>query len=711
MYHLRLKIFIGVCLCGLLITVGRMLTMQVFDVETTRQHLADQQIRSPELQPTIRGRILDRFNRPLAEDKPTFYLQIGYTLTKYHDPRWREGAIRIRMARARGEQTREEVEKKAYEDWADEIGQLNKAIDLANVLADVSESDILNEINQINDQVWSLARFIVWRNKNPEKKWSQYEAECDTIEPEKIVLADIREMKFGTYPLIELTTEEDLLQAQVALLDLKDLQIKPMAKRDYPRGSAACQLIGWVAPAREAEWLPFEDAEYLRKYQTGDVIGKTGLERIYEPLLRGRRGEIQKDIEGNIVKRIEPQYGKDIKLTLDIDLQKAVEDMLADPVRNLSAHKNCAAVVLEPATNDILAIAATPVYDLNTIRLASNYDRVFNDPNYMQFGHRALEANYPPGSTAKPLVLIAGLETKKVGPDEPISCSYNIAEGFPRCLAQYRYGPPHDIQWTNNGRNAIRGSCNAYFSHLADRIDRADLQEWFFNFGYGQKILPTPMPDDLPLAGPFKREIKQAWGNLSSNVQKFPFTDSWDLPLIKNSDKRFWGIGQGTLEATVLQVANALSAIVRNGVYKAPRLVYDEQDPTNDKFRRQIPVSRQTLAEVRDGMYDVVNESGGTANRVFYKDKTGKRKKSELFDRGLKIYGKTGSTEGKVVAWFECFAEDRTGRSIVIVTLVEGGESGAGEAAPLGHEILRICNRAGYIGTQPTAEQTKPNNQ
>ena len=163
------------------------------------------------------------------------------------------------------------------------------------------------------------------------------------------------------------------------------------------------------------------------------------------------------------------------------------------------------------------------------------------------------------------------------------------------------------------------------------------------------------------------------------------------------------------MRATVLQVANALSAIVRNGLYKSPRLVYDEEDPANDKYRRQIPVSRQTLSVVRDGMHAVVYEPYGTAFGVFNKDKNGRPKKSELFDRDMTIYGKTGSTEAPEVAWFECFAEDKAGRAIVIVTLVEGGESGSGEAAPLGKELLHICNRAGYIGTQPTVEKESSN--
>lgn len=693
MFHLRLKIFIALCISGLLVTVGRLLILQTTGVEAAREGIAAQQILAPQQRPTIRGQILDRHDRPLALDIPAFYLQIKYQLTRYRDPRWREGVIRYRT---RGEKTREQVEGELAEKWAEPMGRLNKAIDLANVLANVSEEDILGEIDQINNQVWKLARRVWWRRRNRQASWDEYYAIRETIEPEKVVTVDLMEM-YQSYPLLELKTEEDLLRAQVELIDLDGLEIKPLAKRHYPYGHAACQLIGWVGPVREAEMLPFEDAEYLRKYRPGELIGKAGLERIYEPVLRGRRGEVTYDLEGNVLHRKEPEYGKDIRLTIDIELQQRIENLLSNPLTNKSAHKPSAAVVLDAAGNDILALVSTPTFDLATIRLASNYNRIYNDPNYIRFSHRGLEKNYPPGSTAKPLILIAGLQEKKTWPDEIINCTYQLPpKGWPRCIAQWKFHNPHDNKWANTGRNAIRGSCNVYFSQLANRLDRGDLQEWFFRFGYGQKILPTPMPDDLPLAGPFKREIKQAHGNLSSTVQTTPFTDSWDLPLIKNSEKRFWGIGQGSLRVTVLQVANAVSAIVRGGVYKAPRLIYDDQDPFNDKYRRQIPVSSKTLAVVRDGMHAVVYETGGTAYSVF--------KKSDLFERDMTIYGKTGSTQSPEVAWFECFSEDEIGRAIVITVLVEGGLSGSGEAAPLGKEILRICNEAGYIGTKPASK-------
>jgi penicillin-binding protein 2 len=160
------------------------------------------------------------------------------------------------------------------------------------------------------------------------------------------------------------------------------------------------------------------------------------------------------------------------------------------------------------------------------------------------------------------------------------------------------------------------------------------------------------------------------------------------------SEKRFWGIGQGNLRATVLQVANALSTIARGGIYKQPRLIDTIGETVMPSAEHSLGLSRRTLETVRDGMWAVVNEDGGTANKGF--------SDSPLrTERDMKIYGKTGSTENPSMAWFECFAEDRTGRSVVVVILVEGGLSGSGEAVPLGKRVLDLVNRAGYVGAMP----------
>ena len=136
-----------------------------------------------------------------------------------------------------------------------------------------------------------------------------------------------------------------------------------------------------------------------------------------------------------------------------------------------------------------------------------------------------------------------------------------------------------------------------------------------------------------------------------------------------------------------------MAAISRGGIYKNPRLFLSEnENPGDGQF--DLGISQETLAVVRDGMTAVTTETGGTAYNVF--------RYSPLFSRGIKIYGKTGSTEKPFHAWFAGFAEDQAGRAISLAIVVEGGQSGAGDAAPLGREMIRFCNEAGYIGQMPT---------
>jgi penicillin-binding protein 2 len=694
MYHYRLKIFILLCVGSLIIAVGRLMTLQTFQAEKARQELEDLRIRDPEQRPTVRGQILDRDEKPLALDRPAFFLHINYQLTCYMDPRWREGKI-LRTLAANKDKTRDEVEKELEQKWQDDRVQLEKAIDLAWQLADVSREEIEENIQQINDSIWEMRRYLGWKWKNPKKNRQDYLNECESIPLEQIVRTKLGVMN-DSFPLVELKTEQDRLRTQKELLNLKALTIKTESKRQYPYGSAACQLIGWVAPWQEHEAELFKDDDFMC-YLQGEVVGKWGLEKVYEPVLRGRRGEVQYDIEGNLLERTESQNGQDVRLTLDIDLQRKIERVLAD---NTLPHGNkyCAAVVLEVASNDILAMASIPTFDLNTIRQPDNYNHFFNpnDPNKL-YQNKAIERNYPPGSTAKPLILVAGLEEKKTWPDEVISCpDKQSPAGWPNCWTVNQGIACHDYRWENTGRNAIRGSCNVYFSHLADRLDARDLQKWFFEFGYGQNVLTSPMPKDISEEEAAGRFFRQACGSIIYGVQGDAYTDFSDVPPIpssKMSEKRFWGIGQGNLRATVLQVANALSAIVRNGLYKSPRLIYDDSDLFNENRSRQIPVSAKTLSVIRDGMHAVIYEEGGTAHSVF--------RNKDILNRDMTIYGKTGSTTNPNHAWFESFAEDSTGRAVVVVVLVERGESGGGEAAPLGERILDLCNRAGYVGKRP----------
>ncbi len=149
-------------------------------------------------------------------------------------------------------------------------------------------------------------------------------------------------------------------------------------------------------------------------------------------------------------------------------------------------------------------------------------------------------------------------------------------------------------------------------------------------------------------------------------------------------------MGQGNLRATPLQIANSFAAIARGGVYKPPRLFITDPN-TNEDDLIDPNLSPLTLQTVYDGMAAVVNEPGGSAYNAFAY--------SGFADYGVKVYGKTGSTERPYHALFAGFARDREDRALAIALVVEAGQSGSGDAAPLAREIIQFCIEAGYIGT------------
>jgi len=161
-------------------------------------------------------------------------------------------------------------------------------------------------------------------------------------------------------------------------------------------------------------------------------------------------------------------------------------------------------------------------------------------------------------------------------------------------------------------------------------------------------------------------------------------------------ERRYFGIGQGNLRVTPLQVANAMAAIARGGLYKLPQLVI-KADANAPSDSTALNISPQTLDTIRDGMSAVVNEDGGTAYDVFAG--------AGFSMSGVKVYGKTGSTEVEENAWFAGFAEDSKGRSVAVAVVVEGGQHGATDAGPLARQMIRFCIEAGYIGpNQPKTE-------
>jgi penicillin-binding protein 2 len=294
------------------------------------------------------------------------------------------------------------------------------------------------------------------------------------------------------------------------------------------------------------------------------------------------------------------------------------------------------------------------------------------------------------------LILIAGLESGKITPEKSISClAQKAPRNWPSCWLYNKHSLGHDGRWENNARNAIRGSCNIYFSQLADRIDPQVLQQWLFKFGYGRNIL---FPPASTANTEFNRNLRQLPGVISNTIPRGAISNFEQIPPIRKSERRWFGIGQGYLLVTPLQVANAMAAIARGGFYKPPRLFMDE--PNNPGFDIiDLGISLQTLAVIYDGMSAVVNETGGTAYSTFGSILT------SLAEQDIKVYGKTGSTQAPETAWFGGFAIDGANRSIAIAVVVESGQSGSRDAAPLASNIIQFCIDAGYVGKSALATE------
>jgi len=708
MYDKRVKIFVIVIGLLLLVCVLRLVQMQLLADSSLQDAMAELQQGKAHQLKTVRGTILDRKGKVLAVDEPRFQLCIEYKLSRFLDER----VARARLLRAAKQNNAEAALPKVQKELQAGLDNLQQVIEKCTRFGH-ERAEIEQKIKNINDRMWNLRTFVAWVRNGPDPNIvDKYGKEINSVplseaiadfarkfpdEDERLLLvgkvADVAEMG-TTQPLLELETDDDIFAAQVEFLDFDAVEILPGARRFYPFGSLSAQTIGWVGPATGSYRNLFEN-DRLASYLEDEVCGKRpGVEYVCEAILRGKRGELVYDIDRQLISRTETQFGKDVTLTLDIQLQQRIENYLASYPHDPNCGPGTAAVVIDAGTGDILALVSMPVFDLNRARF--DYDSLVKDSNEPLI-NRAICEQYPPGSVIKPVILIAALESGKITPDEIIPCPAQKAPvGWPSCWIYNRYHGGHSDNWSNNARNAIRGSCNIYFSQLADRIELPTLQQWLYKFGYGRTVPTLQIHNSQSEI----RGLRQAAGQISSLVPR-PSSlaargqshEPLDLPPLAETERRLFGIGQGNLRVTPLQVANAMAAIARGGVLKQPRLFREMSDlecPAANLEPEPLGISPQTLEVVRDGMYAVVNESGGTAYKEFAH--------SGLPEQGVQTYGKTGSTEAPEVAWFAGFAKDNKDRSIAIAVVVEGGQHGSSDAAPLARDIIQFCIDAGYIG-------------
>jgi penicillin-binding protein 2 len=732
MYKKRIAILVTAGAVLLTVCVLRLADMQLLSNSFYREQVAQLRLKSGLSQQvrTLRGRIFDRKGRVLATDEPRFWLGISYELSRFLDERVRQAIVLL--AESKNPDANTAVIQREFDARLNDLELLTAKC----AQFGMSREDVVLRLQKTNDRIWNLRTFFAWARNNPSreilKKYNRNLSNIPLAEAiedfekrfpdprERLVLTgkvnDIAEIK-QTWPVVELKTEDDVFAARVEFINVNGVQVLAKGQRVYPFGSAAAQAIGWVGPPQQDDKDLFA-GNRLSSYLDDEVCGREdGVEYVCELILRGRRGELIYDIDRQLISSTEAEFGKDVHLTIDIELQQKIEHHLSDCGFNPNCKAPTATAVLDVGTGDVLALVSLPSFDLNLAR--QNYGRMAADP-CEPLRNRAINPGgpgYPPGSVIKPVILIAGQESGQITAEEVISCpARKSPQGWPSCWIYLRsQGIGHDSLWVNNARNAIKGSCNIYFSHLADRIDPVVLQNWLFRFGYGRKSSLIARGSSLDTNEP--RDFRQAQGQISNRPASDMITSFEQVPPLEPSERRWFGIGQGNLRVTPLQVANAMATIARGGVYRPVRLLdYSEQptDGNDDTMTGQdvnqpkvsnladfnnvpwgnvnLNITTRTMATVYEGMHAVVEEPGGTANREF-------ASALPIFaSHGIRVYGKTGSTQNPEHAWFAGFAKDGTGKAIAVAVVVEGGQQGSADAAPLARDILQFCAERGYIG-------------
>ncbi|MHC4423354.1 MAG: penicillin-binding protein 2, partial [Planctomycetota bacterium] len=318
MYDKRIKIFITLIAFLLLVCLLRLGQMQLQSGSFYQDRIAElkrQRGLSKQLK-TVRGRVLDRNGKVLAADQLQFQLHIDYRLTSVTDERVRQAKL-LTAAKKTDPDIAISSQKRQFEA---ELADLQRVLDKCAHFG-LEHADFQNKIESINNRMWNLRTFLAWLRNGPDRRiirrygskisipLSEAIADFEKKFPashQRLLLIDkvdnIADMD-KTWPLLELKTDDDIFAAQLEFIDINNVRILPKAHRFYPYSSTAAQTIGWVGPAQQRDKRLFAN-DRLSSYLDDEVCGREdGVEYVCETVLRGRRGEVFTDIDGQQIDR------------------------------------------------------------------------------------------------------------------------------------------------------------------------------------------------------------------------------------------------------------------------------------------------------------------------------------------------------------------------------------------------------------------------
>ena len=526
---------------------------------------------------------------------------------------------------------------------------------------------------------------------------SKYEISSENVEDTRKIISMrylIATTGYSATKSITIATnvnEEVVAQISERNSDFPGISISTNAARTYLTGSLAAHVIGYTGKIKEEEYNQNKDT-----YSIDDIIGKTGIEYVFEKYLKGKDGEkqVEMSVDGTITGESVTQNaiaGSDVVLTVDSNLQQVTETALENCINKIRSGgfsqtydaQGGAAVVMNVNTGEVLATASYPTFEPQWFVggiSQENWAYLRDDSRHPQL-NKATQSTYEPGSTFKMVTAISGLETGAITTKEKINDTgvYRKYNSEWKCWYYTSYHRGHGYQ---NVTQALQHSCNYFFYETGDRMGIDNLSKYALHFGLGRKTgIELPNEKEGAVAS------RETYAKLRNNGKIGP------------GDVLNASIGQGDNNFTPMQIAKYISSIANGGTVVKPTIVKSilNSDGTevsteeiekysNEKLGYEdvgdgIQISPESINVAKEGMRMAASEAGGTAYNIF-----------KNFTQ--EVAGKTGSAEaGKdkngndlVNAWFVCFAPYEKPEVAVVVMIENGGHGNY--AAEVARDVL-----------------------
>ncbi len=749
MFHRRLALLAGVMAFGFLLLAAQMTRLAVVHGAEHYQ-TAERRLDLVRYLPTTRGRIRDRNGLALAVDRPSFEVAVEYEVITgawslqeaaraarseigsawaEMDPQDRAAAVTEQLPAF--EADTDELWKVLMEDGGIDRTELDRRLDaikkdVQTMAAVVWDRQRLRQLIQFGHDDADLATV----RRRPIREQRQAHVLLPRVpdlvafklrrKAQRLPGLIVRDSHRREYPWLQADVSLDRSTLPRIFQSPTPVTIRVEGVADHVLGAMRNEL--W---ADDVSRRPFRDSD-LGGYRPGDAVGLRGLERTFEDRLRGLRGVMSKRLDTGETQWVPYHAGEDLKITIDIALQARVQAIMTAEYGLTTVQQyqagwntngtprktglpigtplNSAAVVLDIESGDILAMVSMPTLAAGATAL-DPYRKDGRGPVNL---NRPVEATYPPGSIAKPLVMVAALSEGLHDIAGPIECvGHYLPErrDIARCWC---YRPPtFNSHGPLTAADAIARSCNIYFYTMGDRLGMSRLSDWYRRFGVGR-------PLDVGLLD--EAGHGENGGAVPSPTLVERLRSSGELHFASV----IMGIGQGPVTWTPVHAANAYATLARRGAVRSPTLVHDRNPRTTTLV--DLSLDETIVSTVLDGMRRSVSEPIGTGHHITYPD----GKQVPIINaEGVTVWAKTGTAQATAAAfdldgdgtpdvrldnpthaWFVGLVGPGDAQHAqpryAIAVLVEYGGSGGRTAGPIANEIIRALTAHGYLSDDTT---------